>query len=102
MIGWHKESFLTASTSVQLIAKLIDFTRNTHAEVFNKEIGRTTPVQLSRFGLEQMLEFEATRQSTLVIIKQFVAKRQLVQKFESIINELIDDEKERKVVTDFI
>jgi hypothetical protein len=42
MISWHKDSFLTASTAIQGIAKLIDFTKNVHAESFNKELGRTT------------------------------------------------------------
>lgn len=77
MISWHKDSFLTASTAIQMIAKLIDFTKNVHAEAFNKELGRTNPAYLSRFGLDLMLKFDSTRLSALVIIKQYAKKRQL-------------------------
>lgn len=102
MIGWYKESFLTASSAIQTIARLTDFTRNTHAESFNKELGRTSPDLLRRFGIEKMLADDGTRQSVLVIIRQYVNKRQLIQKVEVIVKELLDEEEHQKTVFDFI
>ena len=60
MFSWYKDFFLTASLAVQLVAKLIDYTKNVYAEAFNKELGRTHPEFLAQFCFEQMLVFDAT------------------------------------------
>lgn len=52
LFSQYNEFFLTASSAVQLVAKLIDYTKNVYAEAFNKELGRTNPEYLSRFCLE--------------------------------------------------
>lgn len=75
IITWHSDSFLTASMAVQLIAKLIDYTKNNYAETYNKELGRVNPESLARYELEEMLKHDSTRQSALNIIKAYTTKR---------------------------
>jgi hypothetical protein len=76
----------------------MDYTKNIYAEAFNKELGRTTPEYLSQFCLEQMLMFDATRQSALIIVRQYLKKRELVQKIEVVLPILIEDENVRNEV----
>jgi hypothetical protein len=63
--------------AMQMIAKLLDYTKNVHAEVFNKELGRTNPQLLARFSIEQMLVYDSTKQCAYIIVNQYIKRRQL-------------------------
>lgn len=102
IITWHADSFLTASMAVQLIAKLTDYTKNNYAETYNKELGRVTPEALVRYELEEMLKHDATRVSVQTIIRQYVTKRQLVQKVDAILDVIIEDEDQKKAISEFL
>lgn len=92
MFSWYKDFFLTASLAVQLVAKLIDYNKNVYAESFNKELGRTHPEYLAQFCLEQMLCFDATKQKALVIVRQYISKRELTMKLDEILSSLIEND----------
>jgi hypothetical protein len=47
-----------------------------------------------------MLQYDATKQSALVIVRQYVKKRELTQKFETIMEILIENDSLREEVAE--
>ena len=89
------KNFLSASTAIQLIAKMMDFTKNVHAEMVIKEFSRANPHFLARFGVEELLDYDSTKQHMLSVLKVYIERRKLNQKFETIIEDLIQGPQQR-------
>jgi len=52
---------LTAITAALLLNKMIDFSKNGHAELICKELEKSEPKFIAIFGIEDLLECEASR-----------------------------------------
>lgn len=58
-VSMSSECCLTASTATHLLAKLLNYQKNPHAELFIRELGSVSPELLSLFELESLLDNEA-------------------------------------------
>jgi len=61
LMSEFKSSLLCAISAAQLLAKMLDFQKNLHAENVTKEFGKVSTEFLSRFQLECLLEFDGCR-----------------------------------------
>jgi hypothetical protein len=52
---------LTAITAALLLNRMIDFSKNGHAELICKELEKSEPKFIAIFGIEDLLECEASR-----------------------------------------
>lgn len=91
---------LTATAAVHLLAKLLDFQKNPHAELFIREFGCAEPQMLSLFQLESLLDHEACQNALMTILKVYV-DRQSEQDTEEIVATFIQSPAKRRLVIDF-
>jgi len=52
---------LTAITAALLLNKMLNFSKNGHAELICKELEKSEPKFIAIFGIEDLLECEASR-----------------------------------------
>jgi len=69
-------SGLPAVTAAQLLSKMLDFQKNSHAESLAKELARVDPDFLGSFGLESLLQSEGCRKAVLHILKVYIERRE--------------------------
>jgi hypothetical protein len=58
-----------------MLSKLLDFSKNVHADAFARELARATPEFIAIFKLEKLLQMEASRKAVLHILKVYVERR---------------------------
>lgn len=58
-----------------MLNKMIDYQKNSHAEIVLKELGSVEPAFLAIFGLEDLLDVEACCSSILSIIRAYLERR---------------------------
>ena len=58
LISDHDNSLLTAISAASMLCKMLDYQKNSHAEIVLKELGNQEPAFLAIFGLEDLLDAE--------------------------------------------
>lgn len=57
---------------------MIDFSKNGHAELICKELEKSEPKFIAIFGIEDLLECEASRTAVFSILKTYIERRTVV------------------------
>lgn len=69
---------LTAIAAALLLNRMIDFSKNGHAELICKEFEKSEPKFVAIFGIEELLECEASRSAVFQIFKTYIERRTVV------------------------
>jgi hypothetical protein len=81
---------------------MIDFSKNGHAELICKELEKSEPKFISIFGIEDLLECEASRSAVFQILKTYIQRRTVVSPQESTVQQLIRDPKVAEIIKDYL
>lgn len=81
---------------------MIDFSKNGHAEVICKELEKVEPKFVAIFGIEDLLECEASRSAVFQILKMYVERRTIVSQPASTLQYLIQDAKVVDIINEFL
>lgn len=93
---------LAAIAAAQLLQKLLDFTKNLQAEVIVKEFVKANPDFISLFGVEKLLNKEASRNAVLFSLKVYVERKESLSKGEQLVKDLIKNQKAQKDLIEHI
>jgi hypothetical protein len=58
-----------------MLCKMLDYQKNIHAEIVLRELGAVEPTFLAIFGLEELLDVEASYTPILNIFKAYIDRR---------------------------
>ena len=81
---------------------MIDFSKNGHAEVICKELEKVEPKFVAIFGIEDLLECEASRSAVFQILKMYVERRTIVSQPDTTLQYLIRDAKVVDIINEFL
>jgi hypothetical protein len=82
---------LTAIAAALLLNRMIDYSKNGHAELICKELEKCEPKFLAIFGIEDLLECEASRPAIFSILKTYIERRTVVCQPDQTLQQLIRD-----------
>ncbi len=71
--------------------RMLDFSKNGHAEVICKELEKLEPKFLAIFGIQELLECEASRSAAFFILKTYVERKSHVNPVEVTLRALLRD-----------
>jgi hypothetical protein len=97
----YESSLLTAISAAMMLCKMLDYQKNTHAEVINKELGSVEPAFLAIFGLDELLDVEACCSAILSILKAYLDRKVIQMNAEVTVSILIKNPMKKKFVLDY-
>jgi len=97
-----ERSLLSARSSLQLLSKMLDFSKNVHAECIARELSRVEPLYLAMYQIEKFFFIEGCRSSIMNVCKVYVERRETNFKVESTIAALIKSPEIRNDLIEFI
>lgn len=81
----YDQSLLTAISAALMLSKMINYSKNSHAEVVLRELSAVEPAFLALFCFEELLEVEACCTAILQILKAYIDKKSLEINIEIIL-----------------
>jgi hypothetical protein len=67
---------MVATSSAQLVSKMLNYQKNLHAEAVARTLARVQPGFLAMFKLHELMGQEGMRSSVLQMLKVYIEKRE--------------------------